>query len=76
MNHLPPSLKKITLGLFQFFQNFAEIFASQGAPSVATTPMANNWNNIIRLLTTKSEKCIYMLTLLPKGVQPKELKLF
>jgi hypothetical protein len=29
------------LGHFQFFQKFAEIFASQGAPPVSTTPAAN-----------------------------------
>jgi hypothetical protein len=26
---------------FQFFQKLAEIFASQGAPPVSTTPVAN-----------------------------------
>jgi hypothetical protein len=30
-----------TLGSFQLFQTFAEIFASQGAPPVSTTPVAN-----------------------------------
>jgi hypothetical protein len=35
-------LLKGLLGLFQsFFQKLAEIFASQGAPSVSTTPVAN-----------------------------------
>jgi hypothetical protein len=32
---------KITLGLFEFFQKFAEIFTSQGTPLVSTTPAAN-----------------------------------
>jgi hypothetical protein len=36
MNHLPPSQDH-----FEFFQKFAEIFASQGAPPVSTTPVAN-----------------------------------
>jgi hypothetical protein len=30
-----------TLGSFQLFQTFTEIFASQGAPPVSTTPVAN-----------------------------------
>jgi len=29
------------LGHFKFFQKFVEIFASQGAPPVSTTPAAN-----------------------------------
>jgi hypothetical protein len=32
---------EITLGSFRIFQKFAEIFASQGAPPVSTTPVAN-----------------------------------
>jgi hypothetical protein len=32
---------KITLGLFEFFKKFAEIFTSQGTPLVSTTPAAN-----------------------------------
>ncbi len=41
--YINPSPKplKITLGLFQFFWRFAEIFASQGAPLVSTTLVAN-----------------------------------
>ncbi len=31
----------IVLGLFQFFQKITEIFASQWAPWVSTTPTAN-----------------------------------
>jgi hypothetical protein len=34
MNHLPPSPH---YGHLKFFQKFAEIFASQGAPAVSTT---------------------------------------
>jgi hypothetical protein len=49
-------------------------------PLVSRTPVANHEINI-SLLTPKSElegekKFIFMLTLLPKGVQTKYLKLF
>jgi hypothetical protein len=33
-----PKLLTITLGSFRNFQEFGEIFASQGAPPVSTTP--------------------------------------
>jgi hypothetical protein len=36
-----PKPLKITLGHFKFFRKFAEIFASQSAPPVSTTPVAN-----------------------------------
>jgi hypothetical protein len=36
-----PKSLKITLGQFKFFQNFTEIFSSQGAPPVSTTLVAN-----------------------------------
>jgi hypothetical protein len=36
-----PQPLKITLGSFRIFLNFAELFASQGAPPVSTTPVAN-----------------------------------
>jgi hypothetical protein len=36
-----PKPLKITLGSFRIFRKFAEIFASQGAPPVSTTPVAN-----------------------------------
>jgi hypothetical protein len=41
--HESPSPKPliITLGSFQIFLKFAEIFASQSAPSVSTTPVVN-----------------------------------
>ncbi len=42
------------MGHFKFFKKFAEIFASQGAAPVSTTPAANN-GNTIRLLTPESE---------------------
>jgi hypothetical protein len=47
MNQFPPSPRVFRKGLFEFFRKFAEIFASQGAPSaanlppVSTTPAAN-----------------------------------
>jgi hypothetical protein len=41
MNHLPPSPSKLTLGSFRIFSQVAEIFASEGAPLVSTTPGAN-----------------------------------
>ncbi len=61
--HNSSSLKplKITLGSFQIFRKFLDIFAGQGAPlvstifpSVLTTPLANNGNNI-RLLTLETK---------------------
>jgi hypothetical protein len=41
--HDSPSLQplKITVGSFQIFSKFTEIFASQSAPPVSTTPAAN-----------------------------------
>jgi hypothetical protein len=36
-----PKSLKITLRSFQFFGKFEEIFASQGAPLVSTTQVAN-----------------------------------
>jgi hypothetical protein len=36
-----PKPLKITSGPFKFFRKFTEIFASQGAPLVSTTPAAN-----------------------------------
>jgi hypothetical protein len=41
MNQFPPSPRVFHLDRFEFFRNFAEIFASQGAPPVSTTPVAN-----------------------------------
>jgi hypothetical protein len=41
MNHLLLSPQKITLEHFKFFRKFAEIFASQSAPPVSTTPVVN-----------------------------------
>jgi hypothetical protein len=41
MNQFPPS-SRVSLRLFiEFFRKFAEIFASQGALPVSTTPVAN-----------------------------------
>ncbi len=36
-----PQAQNITWGHFKFFWKIAEIFISQGAPSVSTTPVAN-----------------------------------
>ena len=41
MNQFPPSPRVFHLDRFEFFRKFAEIFASQGAPPVSTTPVAN-----------------------------------
>ena len=41
MNQFPPSPRVFHLDRFDFFRKFAEIFASQGAPPVSTTPVAN-----------------------------------
>jgi hypothetical protein len=41
MNQFPPSPRVLHLDSFEFFRKFAEIFASQGAPPVSTTPVAN-----------------------------------
>jgi hypothetical protein len=41
MNQFPPSPRVFHLDRFKFFRIFAEIFASQGAPPVSTTPVAN-----------------------------------
>ncbi len=41
MNQFPPIPRVLHLDRFEFFRKFAEIFASQGAPPVSTTPVAN-----------------------------------
>ncbi len=41
MNQFPPSPRVFHLDRFKFFRNFAEIFASQGAPPVSAAPVAN-----------------------------------
>jgi hypothetical protein len=41
MNQFPPSSRVFHLDRFEFFRKFAEIFASQAAPPVSTTPVAN-----------------------------------
>jgi hypothetical protein len=41
MNQFPPHLRVFHLDRFEFFQKFVEIFASKGAPTVSTTPVAN-----------------------------------
>ncbi len=41
MNQFPPSPRVFHLDRFEFFRKFAEKFASQGAPPVSATPVAN-----------------------------------
>jgi hypothetical protein len=41
MNQFPPRPRVFHLDRFEFFRKSAEIFASQGAPPVSTTPVAN-----------------------------------
>jgi hypothetical protein len=41
MNQFPPSPRVFHLDRFDCFRKFAEIFASQCAPPVSTTPVAN-----------------------------------
>jgi hypothetical protein len=41
MNQFPPSPRVFQLDHLKFFRKFAQIFASQGAPPVSTTPVAN-----------------------------------
>jgi hypothetical protein len=41
MNQFPPSPRVFHLDRFEFFRKFAEIFASEGAPPVSATPVAN-----------------------------------
>jgi hypothetical protein len=41
INQFPPSPRVFPLDRFKFFRKFAEIFASQGAPPVSATPVAN-----------------------------------
>jgi hypothetical protein len=41
MNQFPPSPRVSHLDRLKFFRKFAEIFASQGAPPVSMTPLAN-----------------------------------
>jgi hypothetical protein len=41
MNQFPPSSRVFRLDRFEFFRKFTEIFASQGAPPVSMTPVAN-----------------------------------
>jgi hypothetical protein len=41
MNQFAPSSRVFHLDRLEFFRKFAEIFASQGAPPVSMTPVAN-----------------------------------
>jgi hypothetical protein len=42
MKQFPPSPRVFHLDRFEFFRKFAEIFASQGAPTVSTTVTGGN----------------------------------
>jgi hypothetical protein len=50
-----PKPLKITVGHFKFFRKFADIFASQGAPTVSPTPVAY----LPPLSTTLAAKCCH-----------------
>ena len=52
MNQFPPHPRVFHLGHFEFFRKFAEIFASQGAPPVSTTPVANFSTIVARVVDT------------------------
>jgi hypothetical protein len=68
----PQAPENNTWVVLNFFQKCVEIFTSQGAPPVSTIPVANTEMETISLLIPESEleeKLIYMLTLLPKGIQ-------
>ena len=52
VNQFPPSSRVFHSDRFEFFRKFAEIFASQGAPPVSTTQVAN----LPPLLTTPAAK--------------------
>jgi hypothetical protein len=41
MDQFPPSPIVFRLDRFEFFRKFLEIFSSQGAPPLSTTPVAN-----------------------------------
>jgi hypothetical protein len=41
MNQFPPSPRVFHLDCFKLFQKLAEIFASEGAPPISMTPVAN-----------------------------------
>jgi hypothetical protein len=42
MNHLPPSPENNIRVISNNFEKFMEILASQGAPPISRTPVANN----------------------------------
>jgi hypothetical protein len=52
MNQFPPSPRVFHLDRFEFVRKFAEIFASQGAPPVSTTPVANFSTIFARVVDT------------------------
>jgi hypothetical protein len=52
MNQFPPSSRVFHLDCFEFFRKLAEIFASQGAPPVSMTPVANFSNIFASVVDT------------------------
>jgi hypothetical protein len=62
MNHHPPHAFENNIRVISnYFENFTEIFASQGAPPVKTLAVKMDWK----------KKFIHMSTLLPKGFRTK-----
>ncbi len=52
MNQFPPSPRILHWDRFKFFQKFAEIIASQGAPPVSATLAANFSTNFTSVVDT------------------------
>jgi hypothetical protein len=55
MNQFPPSPRVSPYDCFKFFQKFAEIFASQGAPPVSTSVLTTLAAKLPPVSTTPSE---------------------
>jgi hypothetical protein len=56
MNQFPPTSRVFHFDRFEFFRKFAEIFASQGAPPVSTTPVANYFSTIFASVVDTGDK--------------------
>jgi hypothetical protein len=61
MNQFPPSPRVSHLDCFKFFRKFAEIFASQGAPPVSTTPVANLLPMLLTLVANFASVSLVLL---------------
>jgi hypothetical protein len=55
MNQFPPHPRVFLLDRFEIFRKFAEIFASQGAPPVSTTPAANFYTIFASVVDTSGK---------------------